>query len=167
MLEDSGKRSLLAALYQHSADEVHAVGIRKEHGLAQVDGRFGVHRRGAFVEHRGLHRVDQIRSALHALARGGELVVEEDDHGLSFDDGLASGTLLIEDHLRGIVLGIFAYIQPFFETEALVLQSMDEFVGHHRLLNLGFNPVEEIDGFTVRVIPSLDLLLVETEHVLA
>ncbi len=40
-------------------------------------------------------------------------------------------------------------------------------MGHHRLLNVGLDPVEQIDGFVVRVIPSLDLLLVEAEHVLA
>ena len=33
--------------------------------------------------------------------------------------------------------------------------------------SVGGNPVEKIDGLVVRVIPSLDLLLVEAEHVLA
>jgi hypothetical protein len=44
---------------------------------------------------------------------------------------------------------------------------VDEFVSHDGLLELGRDPVEEIDGFVVGVIPSLDLLLVEAEHVLA
>ncbi len=70
VLEDSGKGGLLAALDQDGADELHAVGVGKEHGLAQVDRRLGVHRRGVFVEHGGLHGFDQIGSAFDALAGG-------------------------------------------------------------------------------------------------
>jgi hypothetical protein len=119
------------------------------------------------VEHGGLHGVDEIGCALYGLTDGCELVVEEDDHGLPLDDGLAGGTLLVENHLRGVVLGILVDVKPLVEIVALVLQGMYEFVSHDRLLDVRGDPIEKIDGFVVGVIPSLDLFLVEAEHVLA
>ena len=73
----------------------------------------------------------------------------------------------VQDDLHGVVLGVLADVEPLLEAEALVLQGVDEFVGHDRLLHVGVDPVEQIDGFVVGVIPSFDLLLVEAEHVLA
>ena len=108
-----------------------------------------------------------VGSAFDALVGVAEFVVEQDDHGLAFDDGLAGGAGFFQGDLRGVVLGVLTDVEPLFEAEVLVLQGVDEFVGHDRLLHVGFDPVEQIDGFVVGVIPAFDLLLVEAEHVLA
>ena len=48
---------------------------------------------------------------------------------------------------------------PFFEVEILVLQGMCELMRQHRLLQVRFNPVEQIHGFVLRIVIAGHLFL--------
>ena len=101
-----------------------------------------MHGIGSAYEHSLLQRFDYLRGILQGFAQGREHVVDQDDHGLALNHRLAGAADLV---VLNVLWGYFfllvqvcvGWLHVFFEVERLVLQSMGEFVGQHRLLLLG------------------------------
>jgi hypothetical protein len=98
-----------------------------------------------------------LRRSENGLPGGFKHVVDEHNHRLTLDNGLAGFADLVVLNVRGgglflvVQVGV-ADLQPSFQGNKLVLKSVRQFVRQHRTLLLNVDPIEQVNGFSLRVV---------------
>ena len=90
-------------------------------------------------------------------------------HGLALRHGVARRVHLVAGQvvlIAGRVLRdvVGSLVVPLLQVRVLILQSVRQLVGHHRLLLVGIHPVENVHGLGLRIVVGLDLFLQQRQQ---
>ena len=149
--------------------EAEALAIGEKQRLGEQERRAGQYRGVLRDGHLLLDEFHDLGVFDKALAHRLEDVVHHDGGGLALGDGFARGVHLVP----GQVIGVFAVVErdvggglvvPLFQVGVLVLESVGQLVGQHRLLLLDVHPVEQVHGLGFRVVIGFDLLFEQREQ---